>query len=291
MGLLSGKNALVTGGGRGIGKAVAISLAQNGANVCVVSRNQPELDAVVADMQSDNVQGLALSADLGTEVGVRDAVAKYFAKFDRCDILVNNAGMAHFTTVAEWPVTEVKKLFDLNILGTYLVTKEISTRMQKQGSGKIIMVSSVMGTQFYAPKHVAYCTSKAAIAAMGKSLQAEIGKAFQINVVIPGLIDTKMTRDLQTQGYPFGSEALTPTDIAPVFVFLASALSDKYWGLSINLPVVWTLLDKVRAEIAGSGVTEVKELLKIMKAKLGPELYDTFKSCKELVDFLLKIKK
>src|SRR5271157_838018 len=94
MKLLEGKNAIVTGGGRGIGKAVALAFAQHGANVAVVSRSQDELDAAVDEIQSQGVKGLAIVADLGSDQGATEAASSFFGTFDRCDILVNNAGMS-----------------------------------------------------------------------------------------------------------------------------------------------------------------------------------------------------
>jgi NAD(P)-dependent dehydrogenase (short-subunit alcohol dehydrogenase family) len=288
MKLLEGKNAIVTGGGRGIGRAAALEFAKNGANVAVVSRSQDELDAVVSEIESLGASGLAIAADIGTEQAPADVSSAFFGKFDKCDILVNNAGMSHYTTVAEWPVEDVKKLFNLNILGTYLMCKEFSPRMVEQGSGKIIMTSSVMGTVFYGPKHVAYCASKAAIAAMGKALQAELGKSVQVNIVLPGLIRTKLVLDMQPMGYPV-NDPMEPEVIAPAYLFLASELSNRVFGKVVNTSEILQIMDKVRAEFAANGPSELKELIKTMK--LTPELKDAFKDNKDLVDFWLKLDK
>lgn len=290
MKLLQGKNAIVTGGGRGIGKAVALAFAQHGANVAVVSRSQDELDAAVDEIQSQGVKGLAIVADLGSDQGATETASSFFGTFDRCDILVNNAGMSHWTTMAEWPLEEVKKLFNLNILGTYLMCKEFSSRMVEQGSGKIIMVSSLMGNGSYSAKHVAYCASKAAVTAMGKSLQVEIGKKTQVNILLPGHIRTKMLKDLQAMGYHEGND-MEPEEITPAFVFFASELSNRYFGTVIDLSSIELVIARVRAEIEANGPADIKELVKTMKGKLSSQLYDIFKNTKELVEFMMNYSK
>jgi NAD(P)-dependent dehydrogenase (short-subunit alcohol dehydrogenase family) len=289
MSLLEGKNAVVTGGGRGIGKAAALLFAKNGANVAIVSRSQAELDATVIDIESHYVRGLAIVADLGTEQGPPSVASSFFDHFDRCDILVNNAGMSHYTTVAEWPVEDVKRLFDLNILGTYLMCKEFAHRMVEQGAGKIIMVSSVMGNTVFAPKHVAYCASKAAVAAMGRSLQAELGRAVQVNVILPGLIKTKLVLDMAPAGYPV-NDPMEPEAIAPAFLFLASDLSNRATGRLIDLSDVLQVMERVRTEtsmLGSPGPDKLKDLVKTMK--LTPDLRATFKENKDLIDFWLDI--
>ena len=104
MKLIEGKNALITGGGRGIGKAVALEFAKNGANVAVAARTKSELEKTVGEIENHGVLGLAIPTDLSTLEGVEECAKEYFDKFKKIDILVNNAGMTDYSTVINTPI-------------------------------------------------------------------------------------------------------------------------------------------------------------------------------------------
>jgi 3-oxoacyl-[acyl-carrier protein] reductase len=201
MNLLEGKNAIVTGGGRGIGRAVALDLARKGANVAVTARTKAELDKIVEEIIKFGVEGLSIPADLSTLEGVTNCTTTYFEAFETIDILINNAGMSQVASITDYPIHLAQKMFNLNIMSYYAMVKEVTPKMIDQKSGNIVMTASVQGNVYFPPKKVAYCASKAAISAMGKCLNLEL-KPYNIivNVLTPAGVETKMAEDLRKWG-------------------------------------------------------------------------------------------
>ncbi len=288
MKLLEGKYALITGGGRGIGKAVALEFAKNGANIAVVALEKDELDKTVKEIEKYNVRGISIPTDLTSIENLEDCVAKYFDNFERCDILVNNAGMSHYSTILEYPLESAVKLFNLNLISYYGMVKLLLPKMLEQGQGNIIMTSSIQGNMFFTPKKVAYSTSKAAVAAMGKCMQAELEPFnIRVNVILPGAIQTKLVQDNIDKGQKSPTPD-PPEAISPMYLFLASNLSERrYKGRLINQYFIKELMSKLEKEINGKN-SDINKLLKIMKPKLTKGLYEQLRINRELVDFMLK---
>jgi len=291
MKLLEGRNALVTGGGRGIGKEVALDLANSGANVAVASRTKAELDETVLEIEKFGVKSLAISVDLSTLEGVGNCAKYYFDKFNTIDILINNAGMTQVATVVEYPIEKAQKLFNLNIMGYYALVKEVVPKMIEQKSGSIIMTSSVQGNIYFPPKKVAYSASKAAVAAMGKCLSLEL-KSYNINVnvVTPAGVETKMAEDLRKWGQQMPI-TFPPEFISPAYVFLASDLAKKkYKGRIVELHTICDFLPNLQEEFGGKEI-EPKELLKLSEEKIKKDQFQVLKQNSELVAFMLQYKR
>jgi len=291
MRLLEGKNALVTGGGRGIGREVALDLANNGANVAVASRTKAELDETVQEIEKFGVEGLGISVDLSTLEGVRDCAKFYFDKFKTIDILINNAGMTHVATVVDYPIEMAQKLFNLNIMGYYALLKEVLPKMIEQKSGSIVMTSSVQGNIYFPPNKVAYSASKAAVAAMGKCLNLEL-KPYNINVnvVTPAGIETKMAEDLRKWGQQMPI-TFPPELISPAYVFLASDLAKKkYKGRVVELHTICDFLPILQEEFGGKEI-EPKELIKLSEERIKKDQFQVLKQNSELVAFMLQYKR
>ena len=281
--LLKGKNIVVTGSGRGIGKAVAIEFAKNGANVAVAARTEKELNTTVKEIEKYNVKGLALPCDLSTLNGVDFCGKKYLQNYEKCDILVNNAGMTQSSTLIDTPIDYAQKLFNLNIMSYFAMLKQILPIMIEKKTGKIILTSSVSGNTMFYAKKVAYCTSKAAVTAMGKALHAEVKPHnINVNIILPGPIETKMVKDLRSWGQAF-PKGLPPEAISPIYLFLASDLSNqRYKGQVINQQLLFEAIDKMKSKSDGVDI-KVKEVAETMKSKYR----DILRRNHELVDFLL----
>ncbi|MFX1278626.1 MAG: SDR family NAD(P)-dependent oxidoreductase [Promethearchaeota archaeon] len=291
MKLLEGKNALVTGGGRGIGREVAIDFARNGANVAVCSRTKEQLDYTVQEIEKFGVKGLAISVDLSTLDGVRECAKQFFNFFDTIDILVNNAGITHVSSVVDTPIEYAQKLFNLNILSYYALIKEVLPKMIEQKSGSIVMTSSVMGNVYFAPKKVAYAGSKAAVSAMGKCLSVEL-KPYNINVnvVTPAGIETQMAEDLRKWGQMMDI-TVPPEFISPAYVFLASDLAKKkYRGRVLELHAICDFLPDLSKAI-GERKVELKECKAIADECLKKDQLKVFKKNTEIVDFMRTYKR
>ncbi len=227
-GRLDGKVALVTGGSRGIGRAIAVALAAEGAAVVVNwVADQAAAREVVAMIQDGGGRALALKAD----VSAADDVAALFettaARFGPLDILVNNAGLARYGPIGEYDEADFDRLFAVNVKGTFLTCREASRRLADGGT--IVNITSTV-TRVMLPRYGVYAATKAAVEQLTRVLSQELGaRQITVNAVAPGPTDTVLFRRGKTeaqvaamaQGAALGRLGL-PEDIADVVVFLAT---------------------------------------------------------------------
>jgi 3-oxoacyl-[acyl-carrier protein] reductase len=288
MKLLEGKNALITGGGRGIGRAVALEFARNGANVAITALEANELEETLREIEKYEVKALSFPSDLTKIKDIQEVVKEFFDNFKKCDILVNNAGMSYYCSMLEVSLDKVIKLFKLNLIAYYAMVKLIIPDMIERRSGKIIMTASVHGNMFFNPNQVAYSSTKAGVSAMGKCLHNELNPFnIQVNVILPGAIQTKLYEDSAERGQ-ITPDPISPEAIAPVYLFLASNLSSKkYKGKIINQMLLFDLLPKVKKEMYNIDIN-IKELTNSMKSKLRKDEYILFRKNQDLIDFLIK---
>ena len=272
---LSGKIALVTGaaGRRGIGRAIAIRLASEGANVAVsdvsprIGTIRPDdqavgwqgLRSVVSEIEEMGRESLALFADISDSVQVNDMVRQVLAKFGRIDILVNNAAFRPGRSrvlIVDLEEEAFDEVMRVNVRGTFLVSREVARHMiARGGGGKIINMSSVMGKRGVA-RYATYSTSKFAIIGFTQAMAQEVAQhGVTVNAICPGLVDTERVdlaasaqapdgvtseeyRAMLVAGRagrtPMGRIAQTD-DIARMAAFLASSESDFVTGLSISV--------------------------------------------------------
>ena len=201
MKLLEGTTALITGGGRGIGKAVALEFAKNGANIAITALEENELATTIRDIEKYNVKGVSIPADLTNIKEIKHVVKQFYNSMERCDILVNNAGMSYYCSMLDVSLEKAVKLFNLNLIAYYAMVKLIIPDMVGRKSGKIIMTASVHGNMFYNPNQVAYSSTKAGVSAMGKCLHNELNPYnIQVNIVLPGAVHTKLFEDSAKKG-------------------------------------------------------------------------------------------
>ncbi len=288
MKLLEGKYALITGGGRGIGRAVALEFAKNGANVVVTALEKDELEQTVKNIEKFNVKALSIPADLSNIAGAKSVVERYFNHFNKIDILINNAGMSYYCPMIEVSLDKVVKLFNLNLIAYYAMIKLILPKMIENGGGNIIMTASVHGNMFFNPNQVAYSAAKAGVTAMSKCLDAELSPHnIQVNVILPGAIQTRLSEDSAKRGQ-ITPKLIPPEDISPIYLFLASHLSSRrYKGKIINQMILFELLTKLKTAISNNSF-DIKELTKSMKDKLRKDMYGLLRRNQELIDFILK---
>ena len=231
---LEGKAALVTGGSRGIGAAIAERLAKDGAAVAVnYGKSAAEAEAVVARIRQAGGKAVALKADLSDPSQAKGLVAAAHKELGRLDILVNNAGRADFAPMDAVDGAHVKAQFDLNVNGPIFATQAAAARFPKEG-GRVINVSSVVARSSFAGASV-YSATKAALNALTRVWAAELGpKGVTVNAVAPGPVETDMLRSALDEATKQGMIARTPlgrlgapSDIADAVAFLASP--DARW--------------------------------------------------------------
>ncbi|MBC9712845.1 SDR family oxidoreductase [Streptomyces sp. TRM66268-LWL] len=189
---MNGKVALVTGGSRGIGAAIAMALAEAGADVAITYvRGEEAAREVVAKIEATGRRGLAVRADAADPAAAVGAVEETCAAFGRLDILVNNAGVGAIAPMEELSLETVQQLIDINIRATYLTTQAAAVRLGR--GGRIITIGSCMAQRVPGPGGTLYAMSKAAMTGLTKALARELGgRGVTANVVHPGPVDTDM---------------------------------------------------------------------------------------------------
>ncbi|MFH6970743.1 3-ketoacyl-ACP reductase [Flavobacterium petrolei] len=200
---LKNKNALITGAGKGIGKAIALALAKEGVNVILVARTQEEIDSVAAKVRSLRVKAMAITADVADINSVNAAVAKALAEFGTIDILINNAGIAAFGKFLELEPTDWERIIQVNLMGTYYVTRAVLPNMIERQTGDIINISSTAGLSGNALTS-AYSASKFAVLGLTESLMQEVRKHnIRVTALTPSTVATDMAKELKlTDGNP-----------------------------------------------------------------------------------------
>jgi gluconate 5-dehydrogenase len=240
---LTGRTAVVTGGYTGIGKQMALALAEAGADVVVCARNLDGCVSAAGEIaEQTGVKTLALKCDVSSEADVIKMVAGTVAAFEKLDILVNNAGIAMGGLPEDTKLEDWEKIIGINLTGTFLCSREAAKEMKKAGGGKIINISSVMGYQttslVSAP---AYVASKGAVVTLTKDLAVRwIKHNICVNAIAPGWFPTNMTEPvLSPEMMNMGTELLASIpagrfggedDLKGVTVLLASRASDYITG-------------------------------------------------------------
>ncbi|MCU7738994.1 SDR family oxidoreductase [Priestia megaterium] len=237
---LTGKTAIITGGGRGLGEQMAEGLAEAGANIVLCSRKQEACQQVADRLARLDVKTLALTCDISQPEDIKNVVHQTIETFGRIDILINNSGATWGAPVEEMPLEAWKKVMNINVTGTFLMSQEAGKEMIKQKAGKIINIASIAGLGGTDPQYmdtIGYNTSKGAVITFTKDLAVKWGQHnIQVNAIAPGFFPTKMSGAIMEQGKDyflsqtplkrFGSDA----DLKGAAVFLASAASNYITG-------------------------------------------------------------
>lgn len=214
---IQGKVAIITGAGRGIGKATSIALAKEGVHIGLIGRTQENIDAVAQELQAFGVKTVAVAADVTNLQEVEQAVAKITSGLGAIDILVNNAGISKFGKFLDLTPEEFFNIINVNVMGVYNVTRAVLPQMLERNSGEIINISSTAG-QKGAPITSAYSASKAAVIGMSESLMMEVRKSnIRVVTLTPSTVATDMAVELQlTDGNP--EKVMQAEDLAELIV-------------------------------------------------------------------------
>jgi len=238
---LTNKIAVVTGAARGIGREIALKLANSGCNVVVSDVDTAGSQAVAAEIQQAKRESIAVTTDVAKAEDAANLVETAIQKFGRIDILVNNAGITRDNLLMRMDEKEWDVVIAVNLKGTYNCIKAAVRPMIKQRSGKIINVASVVGVMGNAGQ-ANYAASKAGIIGLTKSVAKELGsRNIQVNAVAPGYIETEMTKNLpqaaieQFKNFIPLQRGGQPEDVANVVLFLASPLSDYVTGQVVHV--------------------------------------------------------
>ena len=231
-GSLAGQTTLVTGGGRGIGRAIAIALAETGAEVVVnYSRSATAADEVVQTITSAGGKAYSLQADVSVEADVDTMIKLVLERSGRLDVLVNNAGITRDSLMMRMKTDDWRSVIDLNLSGVFLCSRAVIRPMLKQKSGRIINITSVVGLMGNAGQ-ANYAAAKAGVIGLTRSTARELAsRGITVNAVAPGFIATDMTKDLDAEAIlksiPLGRFG-TQDQVAGAVRFLASDPAAAY---------------------------------------------------------------
>jgi len=245
---LSGRVALVTGGSRGIGRAIVEALAREGAKVAFVYRsNKDAADQLVADLETDQREAMALQADVANTEEVDQVVAQVLEKWERIDILVNNAGVTRDGLLATMEPDNWHSVIETNLTSVYNFCHAVMRPMMSQRSGRIINMSSV-SAEFGNQGQVNYAASKGGVQGLTRCLATEIGRrGITVNAIAPGFIVTDMTEAIRNAAESEIKKKVPlkrlgqPDDIAHAVVFLASDEASYITGQVLTIDGGMTL--------------------------------------------------
>jgi NAD(P)-dependent dehydrogenase (short-subunit alcohol dehydrogenase family) len=240
---LSGKVAVVTGASRGLGRAIAVALAEAGADVAVAARAQGELDETAHQAMRHGVRAVALATDVSAYAAVERLMSQTVSALGRLDIVVNNAGIARVAPLAEAALSDWQAIVDVNLSGVFYGCRAAAPYLIRQQAGKVINLASVLATVAL-PGYSMYAATKGAVIALTRTLAAEWARhGIQVNAIAPGWFVTDMNeaafadptiRARLTRDIPARRTGRLE-EIGPLAVYLASPSSDFMTGQTIFL--------------------------------------------------------
>jgi 3-oxoacyl-[acyl-carrier protein] reductase len=240
MNRLTGKKALVTGAARGIGHAIAVAFASEGADIAILDLKRESADRTADEVRRLGVNGIAVAADVSNEDQVKRAIGEVQRAFGRIDILVNNAGIDTTSTVVKMPTAMWDEMMAVNLRSIFLCTREVLPGMIQRKWGRIISTSSQLAHKG-AAEMAHYAAAKAGVIGFTRSLAYEVARdGITVNAICPGPVDTELFRNIpedwrrrKLAELPIG-RAGRVDEIAPTAVLLASDEGSYYIGASLN---------------------------------------------------------
>jgi NAD(P)-dependent dehydrogenase (short-subunit alcohol dehydrogenase family) len=238
---LAGRVAIVTGAGRGLGRALAGALSEAGAAVCLSGRTRAPLEAAAAELRAAGGEALAVTADVTSEADVERLIATTLDRLGGLDVLVNNSGVLHSAAVAETSLADWERVIATNLTGPFLCCRAAAPHLLAQGHGKVVNIASMFGRHGVATL-ASYCASKAAVANLTASLALEWAPAgIQVNAIAPGYFESEINADLRADERAFArivkripaGRMGQPNELGPLLVYLASSVSDFMTGETI----------------------------------------------------------
>ncbi|PYU40367.1 MAG: hypothetical protein DMG54_23650 [Acidobacteria bacterium] len=244
---LSGKVALITGGGTGIGRAIALAFAREGASVAVAGRRLEKLRQVINEVHKQDGAGLAMECDVSRARDVERAVKGTVERFGRVNVLVNNAGTLHVSTVEGISEEEWDRVMTVNVKGPFLMSRAVLPEFRKCGGGVIVNLGSVLGLVAVKDR-AAYCASKGGVTMLTKAMALDHAhENIRVNCICPSIVETELVKgvfDQSEQGQALRKARVAtiplgrigqPVDVAEMAVFLASEESSWLTGTAIPL--------------------------------------------------------
>lgn len=230
---LKDRVAIVTGGGRGIGRDIALLFADEGAKVTVAARSADQIESVVKEINDKGGHAIGVGVDVAREDDVKKMVEATVREFGNVDILVNNAGIIEPGPIAGIESERWRRVIEVNLIGTFYCSKAVAPILIGQGRGRIINMASRSGKIGH-PSITAYCASKHGVVGFTKALAEELAPFnITVNAICPGLVETDMAPD--TLREQVGDRIIKPSEIAELALYLASESARSINGESVNI--------------------------------------------------------
>ncbi|HJY62655.1 MAG TPA: SDR family oxidoreductase [Ignavibacteria bacterium] len=220
---LKNKVAVITGAGKGIGRAVAVLFLKEGAKVVLVSRTKKDLESFITKYKKYESNILTIAGDISKEKKINEVIKKTISQFKKIDVLVNNAGFSLFNDMVDSSTKEYDLMFNTNVKALYLLTRGFLPYMIKRKEGTIINISSLAGKQGFATGSI-YCATKHAVMGLSRALMLEVRKYnIRVIAICPGTVDTDFFRkESNTTIYANRDTVVKPEDIAQTCLYAAS---------------------------------------------------------------------
>jgi NAD(P)-dependent dehydrogenase (short-subunit alcohol dehydrogenase family) len=240
---IDGQAAIVTGAGRGLGRAMAVALARAGADCVLVARRRDDLTEAAEAVQAEGRRAIPVAGDVTDPEIAPRAVQAALSEFGRLDILVNNAGLYHMQPIEETSLDDWRRVLEVNLIGSFLFAKAVAPVFKGQQRGKVVNLSSILG-RIGAGNATAYCAAKGGITLFTRSLAVEWAPfGIQVNAIAPGLFETDMSKNVfenpellesVMSGIPRGRHGV-PGDLDGTIVYLCSPASDHMHGQVLHV--------------------------------------------------------
>ncbi|MDS9472581.1 SDR family NAD(P)-dependent oxidoreductase [Sporosarcina pasteurii] len=247
---LEGKTALITGGARGLGKAMAEALAQAGANIVIVDMEAASAEKAAKELASFGTKTLGLEVDVTNELQVHKAIDRVVSDFNELNIVINNAGICQKISIEDQSLEDWKKTMDVNVNGVFLISKYAGKQMKVQGGGSIINIASMSSFIANTEAQCAYNASKAAVAMMTKCMASEwVNDNIRVNAIAPGYMKTDMTKPIFAPGGELAhvldmvpmKRLGEPHELGGLAIYLASEASSFVTGSSFVVDGGYTI--------------------------------------------------
>ncbi|MHA1340792.1 MAG: SDR family NAD(P)-dependent oxidoreductase [Promethearchaeota archaeon] len=288
--MLNGKNVLITGSGRGIGKSLALGFAKLDANIILTSRTKEQIEEVKSQIEKIGQKAIAIVADVKIYDDIKNVVDKAIENFGKIDVLINNAGFSKIKPITRLRVQEFQDMIDINVKGVYNATHAVVPHMIEQKEGGSIINTGSLAVNMALPGWSCYAMTKSALLSFTTCLAEELKKyKIRVNTIMPNMVHTPMLHAGRTPEQIQSLNAMQPEELVPYFAFFASDKSNRVTGQNINIEVMEKII-KIAEDLPEEEKTELswKKIANIAESQLSINEFRMAKKNKKLVNFLLE---
>lgn len=289
--IIKDKAAVITGSGRGIGKALAVGFAKLGANVVLTARTDEEIKSVKDLVEAEGQKALAVPANVQDYEAIKNVIDKGIAEFGKIDALINNAGYSRLKPIHKMRVQEFQDIIKTNVLGVYNATHAIAPHMIENKSGSIVNTGSLT-VNLPLAGWSAYAMTKGALLTFTTHLAEEMKRnKIRVNTVMPNMVHTPLLHSGMSEERIKTLDAMQPKELVPYYAFLCSDKAKRITGQNISVDVMEKIV-ALKSELP----EEEKEnpswgsVAGLVKKKMRRDDYKMARKCKKLVAYLLKVK-